>query len=199
MTRLYFNSKTEQDRLKKIEIWWLRRNGYLEGFKSGTVSWTWLNRTNSIVISVTTGKVFNYVRLQYNLIDSHGVRKEFDYKVELTTSHCNLGGYRYWFICPLIREGAGCGRRVGVLYQGGSYFGCRHCYDLTYTSRNRSRSYRFYPPRIALETFKKIEELEGGMKSAYYAGKLTKRKIKLNNLYKKANLITPLLKRKKEQ
>ena len=35
------------------------------------------------------------------------------------------------FICP----GAGCGRRVAVLYGPGRYFLCRHCYGLSYESQ----------------------------------------------------------------
>ena len=40
--------------------------------------------------------------------------------------------YTAWFVCPLV----GCGRRVGKLYlpPGGRYYGCRHCYRLTYES-----------------------------------------------------------------
>ncbi len=35
-----------------------------------------------------------------------------------------------------------CGRRVGVQYLGaGEYFGCRHCYNLTYTSSKESGKY----------------------------------------------------------
>ena len=41
----------------------------------------------------------------------------------------------WWFICPLIKDGIACNRRVLKLYiGGGKYFGCRHCYELTYQS-----------------------------------------------------------------
>jgi len=54
--------------------------------------------------------------------------------VELTTTDLPWGGVRYWFVCPL----QGCYRRVGCLYlpPGGKYFGCRHCYDLSYESQS---------------------------------------------------------------
>jgi hypothetical protein len=37
----------------------------------------------------------------------------------------------------------GCGKRVGILYlpQGGKYFGCRHCYQLTYKSSQEQHRY----------------------------------------------------------
>jgi hypothetical protein len=45
--------------------------------------------------------------------------------VSLTWTACNFGGERPWFVCP----GAGCGRRMAVLYGPGRYFLCCHCYD----------------------------------------------------------------------
>ena len=51
---------------------------------------------------------------------------------------CNFGGERTWFICP----GAGCGRRVAVLYGAGRYFLCRHCYELLYESQRENAMYR---------------------------------------------------------
>lgn len=60
--------------------------------------------------------------------------EEFDYLINLVTTACNPTGYRYWFLCPLIRNDAPCGKRVAKLYlpPSGRYFGCRTCYDLTY-------------------------------------------------------------------
>ena len=57
-----------------------------------------------------------------------------DYHVRLTTTRPRFGGLRWWFLCPLLVQGWPCNRRVGKLYlpPGGRYYGCRHCYDLTY-------------------------------------------------------------------
>ena len=38
-------------------------------------------------------------------------------------------------------DGEGYDRRVGVLYLDGVYFGCRHCYDLTYKCQKESGRY----------------------------------------------------------
>lgn len=64
-------------------------------------------------------------------------KEELDYKVQLVTTPCNLGGLRYWFVCPLVVNDRPCGKRVGKLYlpPGGKYFGCRSCYNLTYQSQ----------------------------------------------------------------
>ena len=40
----------------------------------------------------------------------------------------------------LVRNNVACGRRVRKLYLSGRYFGCRHCHNLTYRSRQESDS-----------------------------------------------------------
>ena len=59
------------------------------------------------------------------------------YSVPIITTSPQWGGLRYWFCCPLPRNGSVCGRRVGKLYlpPGGAYFGCRQCYQLAYQSQ----------------------------------------------------------------
>jgi len=63
-------------------------------------------------------------------------RMKFEYMIEITTTQPRFGGRRYWFRCPLLREGIRCGKRVGRLYlpPGQQLFGCRQCYGLTYQS-----------------------------------------------------------------
>lgn len=78
-----------------------------------------------------------HLQLSYTITNRFNDEKTpLDYPIELTTTPCNFGGIRYWFICPLVVNGSPCGRRVAKLYlpPGGKYFGCRHCYNLTYTS-----------------------------------------------------------------
>ena len=63
-------------------------------------------------------------------------KQDLNYFIELATAPCRFGGLRYWFICPLVKNGQACCRRAMKLYlsPGGLYFGCRRCYDLTYES-----------------------------------------------------------------
>jgi hypothetical protein len=78
--------------------------------------------------------------------------KDVKETVPLEWTACNFGGERPWFICP----GAGCGRRVAVLYGPGRYFLCRHCYDLCYESQREDKTHR------ALRRAQKIRKrLEG--------------------------------------
>lgn len=77
------------------------------------------------------------------------------YRVELTATPCNYGGVRLWFVCPLYIAGRACRRRVGRLYlpPGGRYFGCRHCYNLTYVSTQMAqKSSRDPTPRTLAST-----------------------------------------------
>ena len=56
--------------------------------------------------------------------------------IQVTSTSCNYGGYRDWFVCP------GCSRRVAVLFAVGKYFRCRHCQHITYKSRNEDFAYQ---------------------------------------------------------
>lgn len=178
MGRWSYSNKSEADSLKKVEIWWLKKYGYLDGWKSGSLVWTsgWDGSKSSIGITVSTYHEENYVRFYYTQTDRQdGTKKEFDYKVQLTTSPCNYGSRRYWFTCPLTKSGKYCGRRVGVLYKDGDYFGCRHCYDLTYSSKKENRGYKMYYLFRIMDVETKIEKLREKMKRSFYAGKPTKK------------------------
>jgi hypothetical protein len=144
MGRRYWDKKRTVEQCKSISISFLRKNGYLSGFRAGRIVWT--NRsgeeTASMGAIVSTSDGEGYMRLSYTMTDRNtGKETHFDYKVELVTTPCNLGGVRWWFICPLSRNGVYCGRRVGVLYRAPrtDYYGCRHCYNLSYESRNDSQ------------------------------------------------------------
>jgi hypothetical protein len=54
--------------------------------------------------------------------------------VTLTTTACNYGGVRYWFVCPE----AGCTRRVAKRYQIGGRYACRHCHRLAYRTQHEN-------------------------------------------------------------
>jgi hypothetical protein len=139
-----------------------------------------------------------FVRLNYAITDSQGNSMPYDNEISLITTPCNLGGVRYWFICPLSRNGLYCGRRTGTLYlaSGGSYFGCRYCYDLSYESRNESRLGRPGGIGYSLVIDRKIGELSSQIKRWTWRGKPTKKARKLKALRAKlhAHLHSPLIK-----
>lgn len=129
------------EQCRAIDIPWLSRHRYFSGgIYTGTIEWRNAagEVTGSIGIQVSVNSIYDetsFVRLFYT--QTSAVTKEktdLDYTIELVTTPCNFGGVRYWFICPLFVNGQPCGRRVGKLYlpAGATYFGCRHCHNLTY-------------------------------------------------------------------
>lgn len=110
--------------------------------ESGTVIWT-NTATGEKVSSIgyelnTLDMTSPWLRLEYSL---DKIKKHVDYRIHLTTTALPWGGIRWWFLCPLAPAGWSCSRRVGKLYlpPRGRYYGCRHCYKLTYTSCQESR------------------------------------------------------------
>ena len=78
---------------------------------------------------------------------------EVEYGIDLETTSCNFGGERWWFRCPLVKNGIPCERRCFKLYQppGQDYFGCRECYDLTYHSAQTAHEFDTLYAHIAGE------------------------------------------------
>ena len=70
-------------------------------------------------------------------------QKPVDYLVHVVSSPVHLGGVRWFFLCPLVVNGAPCRQRVAKLYlpPGRLRFGCRRCYVLTYASAQQSHRF----------------------------------------------------------
>lgn len=174
MSRYYWDKKEEADSLKKIQIWWLKKHKLLQDWCSSTIKWTngFSGKESSVSIQICVYGEEPNLRLTYTQTDQEGNKTDFDYKIPLTTTPCNFGGKRYWFICPFSANGRYCGRRVGVLYLGGKYFACRHCYNLTYNSRNLGGISKMVGQVISMP---ELDELEKSIRSKVYAGKMTRR------------------------
>lgn len=175
MGRYYYDQRQEADSLKKIQTWFLKKHGYFEGgWKSGTITWTnnWGDKSSIGIQSSIFGEE-NYIQVTYTQTDRDtGEKKDFDQKYPLTTTDCYFGGKRYWFICSVYKSGVYCGRRVAVLYKGGDYFACRHCYELSYNSRNLGGISKAAGQVISIP---ELEKLESEVKRKYYAGKMTRK------------------------
>lgn len=178
-------SRNQAEHSNRLSIFWLKKQGYLprSGWVSGSISWTygWSENKNSISFSVTTKlqSERDNIRLQYTHTDSWtGEKESLDYQAELVTTSCNFGGERFWFVCPITRNGQHCGRRVGVLYSVGKYFGCRRCGDIAYASQMKGGHFRG-----CSVTIPDIEQAEKEVKRYYYNGKPTRkyrRLVKMN-------------------
>lgn len=187
-------SKTQAEELKKINIFWLKKNGYLnkgQSVCSGQINWKVggsIKEEDLVTISVfrfyldkPTENAF--MRLQYARFDPQmWVKEPLDYIIHLTTTSCNYGSKRYWFICPLSKNNLHCGRRSAVLYVIGKYFGCRKCAEVSYASQVQKRSPRY---KLYQYTFG-LDQLERKAKRHYYCGRPTRkyrRVLKLNNKF----------------
>jgi len=132
---------------KSISTFSLNQSGVFSGHVVATVEWRrrWYAQAQSMEVeAIATSDVEHAgsVRIRYEISRRlTGKRELFDYNVELEASPCNFGGIRYWFVCPVLHDGAPCGERVAKLYlpPNRKHFGCRHCYNLTYRSQKERR------------------------------------------------------------
>lgn len=169
------------DEIKSISTSFLKKHQYFQqGSRSGIITWRGgIGQDSSISVYSTVHDGIGWIRLQYTQTDWDGKKEVLDYKVELAATKCRLGGNRFWLICPLVKEGKPCRRRVGKLYISGKYFGCRTCYELGYKSQ-----YRKYSGELA-RSFKivgmadDIAEKEEKMRVKFWKGRPTKRYAKL--------------------
>ncbi|MBA7519383.1 hypothetical protein ES705_11461 [subsurface metagenome] len=171
MGRYYYSKKDTVNSYKSISIKFLKQHKQLVGYCSAGISWTrGGEKTGSVSYYVDIMNPGDeHIRFKYTTtIRATGEKIDQDYKVRLGPTKCNYGGQRWWFICK------NCQRRVGVLYLGDSGFACRHCYNLTYESRNESRRGFFG----AIETMFKAEKIREGMKRRFYNGKPTRKMIR---------------------
>lgn len=167
----------------KISIFWLNQNGYLPkngGWQSGALRWTnsWGKEVESISYQVTIENPrpdarVGDIRLTYtNTNRWTNEATEMDFKIPIITTSCNYGGIRFWFTCPLTKNGAYCGRRVGVLCKVDRWFGCRQCGDLVYFEQNEPKRNR------NLITNVDVEKAYNEIKRFYYNDKPTKKYLK---------------------
>lgn len=183
MGRYYWDKKTEKDALDSISMAWLKKHDYLCGYKTGGIKWKrGYNHESSVSFTVCVMDDEKYINFRYSVTNREGIKADYDYSVSIVSTPCNYGGLRYWFICPLSRNGYYCGKRVAELFIDGKYFGCRHCYNLTYSSRNVNRRSPYYPIFRSLDLRNKIDELQTKMKREFYRGKLTRKARRLEKM-----------------
>lgn len=174
MSRYSYSDRLTTDECKKISISFLKEHNYFSDIDlSGLMTWS-KNGKQIASIAVRTDSSNNYVQLKYTHTNNQTEENtDIDYKIRLTTTQCNYGKERYWFECPLIIDGKSCNRRVGVLYlpNYSKYFGCRHCYNLTYTCQKEHNKtmdmfkYMTLEPKIEkLMSSEKLKDRRKGLK-----------------------------------
>ena len=130
-------------RIRSLDINELKRGGFLEPESLAGLAWFDADgdETASLLIAAESRqRILLVYRLTSEYVgdivfdaeDREGLERLGDswliYPVAITWTPCSFGGSRPWFECP----NRVCGRRVGKLYLGNVYFGCRRCYRLGY-------------------------------------------------------------------
>jgi hypothetical protein len=149
-----FDKKITTGECHGVDVRYLHREGLLKPGRRFSLRWSRAGReTGSIGGAVEGSDRPMQILLFYRHRSGPGGEwEDVQEPVPLTWTACNFGGERPWFICL----GAGCGRRVAVLYGPGRYFLCCHCYDLVYESQRENEMHR------ALRRTQTIRERLGG-------------------------------------
>jgi hypothetical protein len=135
-----FDKKTTTEECRSLDVRKLYREGLLEPGCQFSWSWSRAGRQIASIGGVVLGPS-RPERVMLLFRHRSGPSAEWEdvqEAVELDWTPCTFGGERPWFICP----GAGCSRRIAILYGPGRYFLCRHCYDLSYQSQRDNKMYR---------------------------------------------------------
>ncbi len=149
-----FDKKSTTSECHSVDVRYLHREGLLKQGQWFSLCWLRAGRqTGSIRGAVMGDEKPERVILAYRQRSGPGGDwEDVREPVPLDWTACNFGGERPWFVCP----GAGCGRRVAVLYGPGHYFLCRRCYGLVYESQRENGIYR------ALHKAQTIRQKVGG-------------------------------------
>jgi hypothetical protein len=140
--------KDTVQRALELDILHLQRNGFLNlaADVPWQIAWTRNGEPYSSVgyVLAKQGALPIAMRLQYTTTNStaNGDPRACDYWVSITTTSCNYGGVRLWFICPGWKNAIACRRRCRKLYLAPRehVFACRVCHGLTYESTQKSGS-----------------------------------------------------------
>ena len=160
MGRWPYSNRSVVEDCRSIDINWLHRESRFQDSYSGSIFWKnhFGEKTSSLgyKLHIDFGEQpEGWIKLEYSFTNRGESGKDpVEIRIDIVTTPCNFGGYRYWFVCPLFASGEYCGRRVGKIYlpPGGRYYGCRHCYDLTYTSSQEHDKTRDRYRRLDYET-----------------------------------------------
>jgi hypothetical protein len=144
-----------------------------------------LKHSGSTKIAFRDNSEFNLVSYAGNFLDLSYLNKTANcqnnksIRIDLRITPCNLGGSRYWFLCP--GNNGNCKKRVKILYKVGLDFGCRHCFNLFYESQASGKT-KLYAITKWHKMREKIEALEAQIKRERYKGYPTKKRKKMDRL-----------------
>jgi len=174
------------DDVKKISIFFLARHGYLKPnqWQRGTITWSSNeNKTGSISIRVNTQSEQPYIELDYKYNEA-----PINYRVQLVSAPSNLGkGFVWYFVCPHT------GKRCRKLYLADTYFYHRAAFrGCMYEKQTQSKKSRYLNKTLGVyfRSEQLFEQLYKKHFKKQYAGKPTKKYLKLTQQIQRAERIT---------
>lgn len=127
------SGRTTVESCRAIDANRLRKEGVIGAGWLGSWSWT-RNGETVATIGIRGGQ--DRITLTYRWKQSGRDWEDIVEPIDLKWRACRYGGERPFFECPGLVNGVACRRLVVKLFGTGRYFLCRHCYRLTYASRN---------------------------------------------------------------
>ena len=174
------------DEVKTVSISFLTKHGYLKPnqWQSGTVTWSRNgNKTGSISIQVNIQSEQPYIELDYKCNEA-----PIKYRVQLVSAPSNLGkGVVWYFVFPRT------GKRCRKLYLADTYFYHREAFKgCMYEKQTQSKKSRYLDKMIGayFKTDQLFEQLYKKHFKKQYAGKPTKKYLRIVNQIKKAESIS---------
>jgi hypothetical protein len=132
--RISGDGKATTEGQRSINMYWLKDQDFFRPGCTGTISWSRNGEPDGLInCQVEDGYMILDYKIRYHSYQDWEPVKQ---TVLLDRTPCNYGGHRKWFLCPR------CQTRVAIIYGVGKYFLCRHCYGLTYESRQETKVYR---------------------------------------------------------
>jgi hypothetical protein len=177
---------TLYDEVKTVSISFLTKHGYLKPnqLKAGSIHWSRNGeKTGSISIRVCTYSENPYIEFDYKC-NQHPIK----YKVQLVSALSNLGkGFVWYFVCPKTNK------RCRKLYLADTYFYHRLAFNgCMYEKQIQSKKSRYLDKTLGeyFQTDQLFEQLYKKHFKKQYAGKPTKKYLKLCQQIQKAESIT---------
>lgn len=91
------------DYLARVSIFWLKQNGFINHDYVGTITY---DAGYQVLVETHVEDYYPHLYLTYRYEGKSSDRQ----KISLTRTSCHLGGWRFWFQCPLGKpSGLTCG------------------------------------------------------------------------------------------
>lgn len=126
MARPWGSGRRTVEQSRCIDISALHHAGYFERPRGGI--WKWHDHTGRLTAFVFFNVEKFVVTLRWPHRGADGKMGVDQQRIRIGWHPCRFGGYRPFFVCS-------CRRDVLSLYAAGSRFACRHCFNLTYATR----------------------------------------------------------------